>query len=264
VPVTGTATNNCAVSGEIELDLNIGDGVFQIPLKGTQLAARYNGNPATTLTNGLARGFLSEAAADNIMIDLELSTAAGDPINLSLHQPLSYMLAGGTNNCKTAQTGVDDRDRNPPGDPNGERGWWFYLGFQATLATVPEFPTPTATASMPAGDTPTATPTATPPATSTPSSTNTPVFTNTPLPTNTPPAPPTSTPTNTPVQASCPGDCDGDGMVPINEVQRVANIYLETQALSLCTRADRNNDGMVAINEVVLASNAYQFDCPAP
>lgn len=262
--VTGSGANNCAVSGTLDLIFELGDGLITIPLKGAQLAARYNGNPATSLTSGLARGFLSEADANAIMIDIDITS----PVVLSINEPLSYLLAGGETNCKTTN---DDRDTNPPGELNGERGWWFYLTFAATSVTVGEFPTPTATSTVGLA---TPTPTATPPSTSTP------VFTNTPIPTNTPPTPPTSTPTdtppaptptvtpipptNTPVQAACPGDCDGNGVVPINEVQRVANIYLETQPLSQCTRADRNNDGMVAINEVVLASNSYQFDCPAP
>jgi hypothetical protein len=237
VATTGNSTNNCGVSGLIELTLRLGDGLITIPLKGAQLAARYNGNPATGLTTGLARGFLSEADADQIIINVEFGSTM-------LNAPLSQLLPGGTGNCRTAATGQDDRDRNPPGSLDGERGWWFYLTFAAAQQiTVPEFPTPTATETMAPADTPTPTP---------------PPPTDTPVPTN------TAVPTNTPMTASCPGDCNGDGRVPINEVQLAANVYLDTATFSACPAADRNGSSSVEINEVVLAARSFQFDCPVP
>jgi len=235
VPATGNASNNCGVSGELDLTLELGDGLITIPLKGAQLAARYSGNPATGLTTGLARGFLSETDADDIIIDVDQS-------GITIKAPLSELLPGGTNNCRTAVNGEDDRDRNPPDSMDGERGWWFYLSFAATEVTAPEFPTPTATA-------PEATPTATPaPPTDTPIPTDTPTF--------------TPAPTDTPSTVSCPGDCNGDGVVPINEVVAAANVYLETAPVTTCAAADRDNSARVEINEVVQAAQSYQFDCP--
>lgn len=230
-PITGP----CAVSGVIDLTLNLGDNpTITIPLVGAQLGARYVGDPATGLMSGIARGFLSEEAADEIQITASLS-------GINIDAPLSQLLAGGTGNCQTAATQQDDRDFNPPGDTNGERGWWFYLTFAAGPATVPVQPTPTASATMVQADTPTPT---------LPQPTSTPVPTNTPV------------PTDTPAGVACPGDCNGNGEVPINEVQLAANIFLDAADISRCPAADTNGSGGVEINEVVQSSRSFQFDCP--
>ena len=61
----------CGVSGEIDLTLELGsDFVITIPLQSLELAAQYDGDPATGLINGLARGFVPESAADAIKLDL--------------------------------------------------------------------------------------------------------------------------------------------------------------------------------------------------
>ncbi len=142
----------CAVSNTVDLTLELGtDLVITIPLQDLQLAGQFVEDPATGLTKGLARGFLSETAADNITIDVT------DPIQLSII--LSEVLPGGTNSCAPRgrlDNTQDDRDRNPPNDPNGERGWWFYLSLEAEAVDVPEPPTPTPTATP---DAPTPTPT---------------------------------------------------------------------------------------------------------
>jgi hypothetical protein len=249
VPVTGNASSNCGVSGVLNLTLALGDGLITIPLKGAQLGARYvSGNPST-LTTGLARGFLSETDADNIIIDV-------DQNGITINAPLSELLPGGTNNCLTAMptpTPRDDRDRNPPGSLDGERGWWFYLSFTATEVTAPELVVPT----------PASTPTATsPPPTDTPVPTDTPLPTDTPIPTDTPLPTSTPIPTDTPPGAACPGDCNGNNTVPINEVQLTANVYLGLANLSACPAADTNNSNTVTIGEVVQASRSFQFDCP--
>lgn len=143
----------CAVSSTIDLTLQIGtDLVITIPLEDLQLAGQFVSDPATGLTKGLARGFLSEAAADLITIDVT------DPIELSL--VLSSALPGGTNSCAPrggSNNNQDDRDRNPPNDPQGELGWWFYLAVEAESVDIPAPPTPTATPT-PSEPTPTPTP----------------------------------------------------------------------------------------------------------
>ncbi len=120
-------------------------------------------------------------------------------------------------------------------------------------------PTHTPTAS----DTPTATGTATntPTASNTPVATDTPVVTNTPVPTDTPVD--TSTPTNSPTPEipTCPGDCNGDGTVAINELITAVNISLGSLPIDACLAADLNRDGNVAINELISAVNANLDGC---
>lgn len=60
-----------------------------------------------------------------------------------------------------------------------------------------------------------------------------------------------------PAAAVLQGDCNDNGVTAINEVQRCANIFLDTQDLSLCPPCDQNGNGTVAINEVAGASNCF-------
>lgn len=86
-----------------------------ITLTDAQIAAAYSGNPATGLTNGLLRGFLSETAANSIFLPMDLPIVGG--------RSLGSLLRGGTGNCASSS----DKDTN-----NGVVGWWFYLNFTAT------------------------------------------------------------------------------------------------------------------------------------
>jgi hypothetical protein len=207
-PPVATTSGPCAVTDVLNLILDIGDDPpITIPLVGAQLAAQYSGDPATSLVNGLARGFLSEETANQVVLNI--------PPFLS-NVPFSSLFKGGTGSCVG-----DDRDFNPPGDSNGDRGWWFYLSFTGSPVTVPEVvvPTPTATA---------------------------------PVPTATPTAP----------SAMCPGDCNGNGDVPIEEVQTVAAIFLDALPASACPAA--NTDGLpgVFIFELQGAVNSFRLGCP--
>jgi hypothetical protein len=69
-----------------------------------------------------------------------------------------------------------------------------------------------------------------------------------PTPTPTPSPAPTATP-----GSACAGDCNGDGMVTVNELILGVNIALGTQPASVCTAIDTNGDGMVTINELIAA-----------
>lgn len=53
------------------------------------------------------------------------------------------------------------------------------------------------------------------------------------------------------------GDCDGDGTVAINEVQRCANIYIGTLPVVSCPACDFDDSDEVEINEVQGVSNCY-------
>lgn len=67
-------------------------------------------------------------------------------------------------------------------------------------------------------------------------------------------------PTVTPPPA-CPGDCDGNGTVAINELITGVNIALGAAALDTCAAFDGDGDGTVAINELIAAVNAALAGC---
>ena len=75
----------------------------------------------------------------------------------------------------------------------------------------------------------------------------------TPTPTLTPTPSPTTTPTATPHTIACAGDCNGDGMVTVNELILGVNIALGSQPASVCTAMDTDGNGMVTINELIAA-----------
>ena len=67
-----------------------------------------------------------------------------------------------------------------------------------------------------------------------------------------------------PAQAQqCVGDCNGDGMVAINELITGVNIALGSAPVSSCPAIDANGDGEVTINELIAAVNNALGGCPA-
>ena len=111
-PAVTASTGPCFVTDAVTVTIDLGG--IPITLRDARIAATYVGNPATTLSNGLLRGFISEADANNTIIPMSFPIVGG--------RPLSSLLPGGTNNCNSG----DDRDTN-----NGVRGWWFYLNYPA-------------------------------------------------------------------------------------------------------------------------------------
>jgi hypothetical protein len=121
-------------------------------------------------------------------------------------------------------------------------------------ATAPS-PTPTMTAS---GNSPTPTPTPTESvATATPTE----------LPSSTPTLMPTEAPTSTPTSSGptptpgCPGDCNIDGKVVVNEVVIGVNILMEHTALSQCPSFDVNRNNQVEVNELILGLDRALRGC---
>lgn len=72
------------------------------------------GPPPASIEGGLLFGFLTEAAADAILLPADLPIVGG--------QPVSILLPGGTGNCAAG----DDRDTF-----GGMSGWWLYLDYRA-------------------------------------------------------------------------------------------------------------------------------------
>src|SRR5512135_981901 len=62
-----------------------------------------------------------------------------------------------------------------------------------------------------------------------------------------------------------PGDCDGDGMVTVDEMIIGVNIALDSLPLSSCPSFDGNGDRQVTIDELIAAVNvALVGSTPTP
>ncbi len=88
--------------------------------------------------------------------------------------------------------------------------------------------------------------------------TRTPTRTATPTPTT------TTTPTRSPTATSpptCPGDCDTNGAVTVDELIRGVNIALARQSLIACANLDANRDSEVRVDELVRAVNGALHGC---
>ena len=62
---------------------------------------------------------------------------------------------------------------------------------------------------------------------------------------------------------TCVGDCDGDGMVAINELVGAVRIALGEAPATSCAAADANGDGAVSIDELVRAVSQALDGCAA-
>jgi len=108
-------------------------------------------------------------------------------------------------------------------------------------------------------DLPTVTPS--PSRTSTPSTTPTPSVTLTPSPTLTASLTPSTSLTSTPRPTPCPGDCNTDGTVTVDELIKGVNIALGTLQLSECMSFDASGDRIVTVDEIVKAVQAALSGC---
>ena len=114
-PAVSTPSGPCFVTSAVTVTIDLGG--IPITLRDARIAGTYVGNPATTLSNGLLMGFISEADANATIIPDSFPLVGGEP--------LSSLLPGGAGNCRTSG-GFSDKDVN-----NGVMGWWFYLNFPA-------------------------------------------------------------------------------------------------------------------------------------
>src|SRR5574337_71774 len=116
-----------------------------------------------------------------------------------------------------------------------------------STATSTTAPTPTGTLAPTSLPTSTVTPapTAAVSATATPSATQ--VRTQTPTPTGSPEPTPSTTP------ALCSGDCDGGGVVSVDELLTMVNIALGNAPVADCLAGTTNGDDHITIDEILTA-----------
>ena len=124
---------------------------------------------------------------------------------------------------------------NRNGQSTGDRAAATTL-IVTVVEAEPPTPTPTATA-LPA-------PTDTPP----PTVATSPTDTRTPGPTRTP-------------GGVCPGDCNGDDTVAVNELVTGVSTALGSTAADVCPAVDSNGDGQVSINELIAAVTSLLDGC---
>lgn len=60
----------------------------------------------------------------------------------------------------------------------------------------------------------------------------------------------------------CPGDCNGDGMVTVDEIVRIVSIALGTANIDTCLAADIDGSGSVTVDEIVTAVSNALNGCP--
>jgi hypothetical protein len=63
-------------------------------------------------------------------------------------------------------------------------------------------------------------------------------------------------------RVECPGDCNGDGQVMINELVTGVSIALDQGSIDACPACDRDGNGMVAVNELIAAVSNALGGCP--
>lgn len=112
-PAVADAVGPCFAGAPLDEGIDLGGIV--LPLQDLRFAGTQRTNPTSGISNGLLRGFLSEAAADALILPASLPLIGG--------QPLSRSLPGGTGNC-AAHSDLDVHE--------GESGWWFYFNYGAS------------------------------------------------------------------------------------------------------------------------------------
>lgn len=109
-PAVTTPAGPCFAS-----DPAVGGGAgLPLPLTAIRSAATRRDNPTPGLTDGLLYGFVTETAADALVLQLP---GLGP-------RTLSSLLAGGAGACP----GYSDMDVH-----EGQDGWWFYFNYSATV-----------------------------------------------------------------------------------------------------------------------------------
>ncbi len=123
-PAIIDSTAPCSVTNSSTVSIDLGG--IAIQLEDARIAGRYVGNPATSIIQGLMRGFVSATQADTVILPANLPIVGG--------KPLKSLLRGATTTggfgCGSSAA-ADDRD-----DYNGtNNGWYFYMNFEAAAVT---------------------------------------------------------------------------------------------------------------------------------
>jgi CSLREA domain-containing protein len=74
---------------------------------------------------------------------------------------------------------------------------------------------------------------------------------------------PTATPIPTTAAGDCPGDCDGDQRVGVDELLRGVNIALHELSVAACPAFDADRNAAVQVDEVIAGVNAALRGCGA-
>lgn len=128
-PAVASVSGPCGISAQVpNFEFTFGEvPPITVPLESVQLSATYSGDPATTLINGMFRGFIREAVADQLIITVPGGLLAPFPLSKALPDGPP---GGVADCCAPVGTGTgtnqDDRDTNA-----GQSGWWFYMNFTA-------------------------------------------------------------------------------------------------------------------------------------
>jgi Ca2+-binding EF-hand superfamily protein len=61
----------------------------------------------------------------------------------------------------------------------------------------------------------------------------------------------------------CSGDCNGDGVVQVDELVRAVAISLDDEPIGDCRPADGDDDGIVSVDEVIRAVRMALGECPS-
>ncbi len=60
---------------------------------------------------------------------------------------------------------------------------------------------------------------------------------------------------------TCTGDCNGDGIVTVDEIITMVNIALGNAPITECEAGDANGDGQITVDEILTAVNAALNGC---
>jgi hypothetical protein len=63
-------------------------------------------------------------------------------------------------------------------------------------------------------------------------------------------------------QTICPGDCNGNGTVTVDEIILMVNVALGGADVSTCEAGDVNRDGQITVDEIIAAVNGALNACP--
>jgi hypothetical protein len=118
-PAPGVTMGPCFHAGPVTISVDT--EALSLPLEDAEIAGTFDANPAQAFMSGTMRGFLTEAAAQQIELPEDIQDTLGVVY-------VSQLLPGGCgpdadgpgSGCNCA--GHDDRDGN---------GWWFYVDFTA-------------------------------------------------------------------------------------------------------------------------------------